>query len=143
MSLLKKGDTVGFIAPSSFVKKEDISEAVKYFKEMGLKVKLAENLTDEYRYMAGNDKKRASSVNKMYADKNIKAIFCVRGGAGSSRILPYLDYNLIKSIARHEIKINLEDPNYHFEDLQKTKKEQVLDTIKGETQFTQILKDTI
>lgn len=97
MSLLKKGDTIGFIAPSSFVKKEDISEAVKYFKEMGLKVKLAENLTDEYRYMAGNDKKRASSVNKMYADKNIKAIFCVRGGAGSSRILPYLDYNLIKS----------------------------------------------
>ena len=96
MSILKKGDTVAFVAPSSFVKKEDISQALNYFRQMGLKVKLAENITDEYRYMAGNDKKRAQTVNKMFADKNIKALICVRGGAGSTRILPYLDYKMIR-----------------------------------------------
>ena len=96
MSLLKKGDTVAFVAPSSYVKKEDISDAVKYFQEMGLKVKVAENICDEYRYMAGSDKKRAQVINKMIADTKVKALVCVRGGAGSSRILPYLDYDLIK-----------------------------------------------
>lgn len=96
MSLLKKGDTVAFVAPSSFVKKEDVSQAVEYFKQMGLKVKLADNIAEEYRYMAGSDKKRANIINKMFADEKIKALVCVRGGAGSSRILPFLDYDLIK-----------------------------------------------
>ncbi|MBR2921769.1 MAG: LD-carboxypeptidase [Alphaproteobacteria bacterium] len=96
MSLLKKGDTVGFIAPSSFVKNKDIDASLKYLNQMGLKVKLAKNITEEYRYMAGSDKIRAQAINKMFADKDIKALFCVRGGAGSTRILPYLDYDLIK-----------------------------------------------
>ena len=48
MSLLKKGDTVAFVAPSSFVKKDDITEAVEYFKQLGLKAKLAENITQQY-----------------------------------------------------------------------------------------------
>lgn len=107
MSLLKKGDTVAFVAPSSFVKKEDIGESVKYFKQMGLKVKLAENITDKYRYMAGNDKKRAQTINKMFQDKSIKALVCVRGGAGSTRILPFLDYKMIKS--NKKILIGLSD----------------------------------
>lgn len=96
MSLLKKGDVVAFVAPSSFVKKKDIEASLKYFNQMGLKVKLAENIYDEYRYMAGSDKKRAKIINKMFADEKIKALVCVSGGAGSSRILPFLDYDLIK-----------------------------------------------
>lgn len=96
MSLLKKGDTIAFVAPSSFVKKDDIKDSLEYFKKMGLKVKLADNICDKYRYMAGNDNKRAQIINKMFADKNIKALICVRGGAGSSRILPLLDYDIIK-----------------------------------------------
>ena len=107
MSILKKGDTVAFIAPSSFVKKEDINASVEYFKQMGLKVKIADNICEEYRYMAGDDKKRAKIINKMFADKDIKALVCVRGGAGSSRILSLLDYNLIKK--NKKIVIGLSD----------------------------------
>ena len=33
----------------------------------------------------------------MYADEKVKALFCVRGGAGSTRILSFLDYDLIKA----------------------------------------------
>ena len=50
MSLLKNGDTVGFIAPSSFVKNKDIDASLKYLNQMGLKVKLAKNITEEYLY---------------------------------------------------------------------------------------------
>lgn len=96
MSLLKKGDTVAFVAPSSFVKKDIIKPSLEYFNEMGLNVLLADNLYKEYRYMAGNDKTRADIINKVFANKKIKALICVKGGAGSTRILPYLDYELIK-----------------------------------------------
>ena len=107
MILLKKGDTVGFIAPSSFVEKEAINASLEYFKQMGLKVKVAGNICDKYRYMAGDDKKRAQMINKMFADKNIKALVCVRGGGGSTRILPFLDYDLIKK--NHKTIIGLSD----------------------------------
>ena len=96
MSFLKKGDKIGIIAPSVGLKDKDIIPSLKYFKKLGLIPVLADNLEKSYRYMAGTDKERADSINKMFADSSIKALFCLRGGAGATRMLPYLDYNLIK-----------------------------------------------
>ncbi len=97
MSLLKKGDKVAFVAPSSFVKKEKLKASEAFLRKLGLEVVYAENIEHEYRYMAGSDEERAAIINRMFADKSIKALICVRGGGGSSRILPYLNYKLIKS----------------------------------------------
>ncbi len=96
MNLLQKGDTIGIIAPSAGLQNKDITPTIAFFKHLGLKIKLAPNLNQEYRYMAGNDVDRANSLNQMFADKTIKALFCLRGGAGSTRILDFLDYTLIK-----------------------------------------------
>ena len=97
MSLLKKGDKVAFVAPSSFVKKEKLKASEEFLRKLGLDVVYAKNIEHEYRYMAGSDRERAENINEMFADKTIKALICVRGGGGSSRILPYLDYKLIKA----------------------------------------------
>lgn len=96
MSLLHKGDTIGLIAPSAGLQNKDLSPAIAYLEKLGLKVKLAPNLNCEYRYMAGTDQERADSINQMFKDKKVKALFCIRGGAGSTRILDKLDYELIK-----------------------------------------------
>jgi muramoyltetrapeptide carboxypeptidase len=48
-------------------------------------------------YLGGTDQQRAEDLNAMFADENIKGIFCGRGGYGSGRILPYLNYDLIRS----------------------------------------------
>ncbi len=49
-----------------------------------------------YGYLAASDRTRADDINTLFADKNVQAIFCTRGGYGSPRILPLLDYNLIR-----------------------------------------------
>ena len=97
MSLLQKGDKIGIIAPSVGLKDKDITPSLNYFKSLGLKPILADNLNHAYRYMAGTDKERAESINKLFADTSIKALFCLRGGAGATRILPHLNYKFIKN----------------------------------------------
>lgn len=96
MSFLNKGDTIGIIAPSTGLQNKDITPAVSYFEKLGLKVKLAPNLNYEYRYMAGTETERADAINRIFADAEVKALFCLRGGAGSTRVLNLLDYNLIR-----------------------------------------------
>ena len=95
MSLLKTGDKIGFIAPSCCLKDKDLTPSINYFNSLGLEVVVADNIYSEYRYMAGTDIKRAQDINQMFKDTSIKTIFCVRGGAGALRLLPYLDFDLI------------------------------------------------
>ena len=97
MAILQRGDKVGFIAPSCGLKNKDLTIAINYLSQQGLNVVLADNINNQYRYMGGTDQERAIAINKMYQDKSIKALFCIRGGAGSSRMLKYLDFELIKN----------------------------------------------
>ena len=96
MSILKKGDTIGFAATSSGLEGRDPTPAINYFENvLNLKVKQAPNLSKAYRYMAGTDEERAQALLEMYQDKEIKAIFTIRGAGGSSRMLSLLNYDLI------------------------------------------------
>ena len=95
MSILQKGDKVGIIAPSSGLgdNKEDVLR--KIFSQIGLKVVLAKNIKTKYRYMAGSDGIRADAFNKMVDNDEIKALFCLRGGAGASRMIDKIDYECL------------------------------------------------
>jgi muramoyltetrapeptide carboxypeptidase len=94
---LKAGDTIGLIAPASNVwQDEDIYFATDVLKSFGFKVKHSKNLFKRYGYLAGQDKERADDVNTLFADKTVDGIFCIRGGYGTPRILPYIDYDLVK-----------------------------------------------
>ena len=94
---LKMGDTVGIICPSSAIPSDKIEKVKSCVENMGYKTKLADNLDKVFAgYMAGDGDERAKWVNRMFADPEVDAIFCVRGGDGSSRLMPYLDYETIK-----------------------------------------------
>lgn len=93
---LKFGDTLGFIAPSGAVRTEGaIERAVEETKRMGFKVKLGESAGQKYGYLSGSDEVRARDINTMFADDEVDAIVCLRGGYGAMRILDKLDYDLI------------------------------------------------
>lgn len=95
---LKMGDTVGIICPSSAIPSDKIEKVKSCVENMGYKTKLADNLDKVFAgYMAGDGDERAKWVNRMFADPEVDAIFCVRGGDGSSRLMPYLDYEIIKA----------------------------------------------
>ncbi len=97
MSLLSPYDKVGIIAPSSNLSGQDLTPFIELLKSWSIESILADNLESSYRYMAGDDSFRASSLNKMLEDKKIKVLFCLRGGAGATRILPYINYQALQS----------------------------------------------
>jgi muramoyltetrapeptide carboxypeptidase len=75
---------------------ERIRFAIDTVESLGFKVKPAAHLFDRDGYLAGSDAARADDLNAMFADDGVDAIWCVRGGYGASRILPALDYALIR-----------------------------------------------
>jgi muramoyltetrapeptide carboxypeptidase len=94
---LKKGDTVGIISPSAATAdRMEFTYAKEAMEALGLKVKLGANLKNRFGHLAGTDQERAADFNSMFADPEIKAIICIRGGSGAARILPLLDYELVK-----------------------------------------------
>ena len=94
---LKAGDTIGLVAPSSPVASDRIDQCVLLLQNMGYQVKEGANCRKKYHgYLAGTDEERAADINDMFADGQVKAIFCLRGGNGSGRIMDLLDYEMIK-----------------------------------------------
>jgi muramoyltetrapeptide carboxypeptidase len=94
---LRQGDTVGLIEPAGFTADAfDLAAISDTIRAMGLVPKPARHLMARWGYLAGKDAERAADVNAMYADKDVRAVFAIRGGWGSARILPYLDFGLIR-----------------------------------------------
>lgn len=94
---LRAGDTVGLVAPAMFADDLTEVEAVKAaIVAMGLVPKVGRYVTARYGYLAGADVQRAEDLNAMYGDDSVRAVFAVHGGWGSARLLPHLDWNLIR-----------------------------------------------
>ncbi|WP_225421269.1 S66 peptidase family protein [Sphingomonas parva] len=93
---LRQGDVVGLVAPAMF---SDGGEELEWIKAniaaLGLVPRVGSYVTTRYGYLAGSDRHRADDLNRMYADKEVGAVFAVHGGWGSARILPFLDWKTI------------------------------------------------
>ncbi len=93
---LRKGDTIGIIAPAWSFDPDRFKEGVTKLCKLGFKLKYRQSIFNKYWSMAGYDRHRAEQINNMFADKDVKAIFCAKAGYGSIRTIPYLDGNIIK-----------------------------------------------
>ena len=97
---LKKGDTVGVIAPSSKIDEDDlevINNSVLLMESTGLKVKFGKNAFKKTLEYSATPQEKAEDINAMFADKEVKLIFCVSGGFNSNSVFEYLDYEVIKN----------------------------------------------
>ncbi|MGH7598115.1 MAG: S66 peptidase family protein [bacterium] len=94
---LRSGDLIGVVAPASPMKHDRLDNGIRYLENLGYRVKLGKHVYDETGYLAGRDAARADDINRMFRDPKVKAIFCVRGGYGTPRLLPLLDYRAIKA----------------------------------------------
>ncbi len=94
---LRKGETIGLISPASPPSSsEKIEKSVRYLERLGYRVAVGSHVMEQKGYLAGSDQHRADDFNQMVRDKNIKAILAIRGGYGTPRILPLLDYSAVK-----------------------------------------------
>ncbi|WP_432408207.1 S66 peptidase family protein [Wukongibacter sp. M2B1] len=93
---LKKGDCIGIVAPASPTPEEDVIRSKEALEKLGFEVKVGQSCYGRYGYLSGNDDLRAGDINRMFGDKNIDGIMCIRGGYGTPRILEKIDYSCIR-----------------------------------------------
>ncbi len=93
---LKQGDLIGVAAPSARFDKELFAKGVACLENMGFRVRIPDGIFGELRYLAGADPDRASVINELFSDPEVKGIISVRGGFGAMRILDFLEWETIK-----------------------------------------------
>ncbi len=94
---LSPGDTVTLVAPANATfESVDVQIASESLEALGFKVRVGGHLYDRHGYLAGDDKARAEDINKAFADTSVAGVHAIRGGWGSARLLPYLDFELIR-----------------------------------------------
>lgn len=96
-NVLREGATIGLVSPATTVSYEAIEWAKENVLKLGFNYKLGRNAHRQYGYFAGTDEQRAADINAMFADKNVDAIWCLKGGWGCARILDLLDFDLIRA----------------------------------------------
>jgi muramoyltetrapeptide carboxypeptidase len=89
---LRQGQTVGLVAPASSVSAADLGRARRFAELLGVRVKLGAHVHAEHGYLAGTDDERLDDFNAFVRDPDVRAIFALRGGYGTMRILDDIDY---------------------------------------------------
>lgn len=98
-SKLKKSDTIGVIAPSNYIEKDDleyINASIALMEASGFKVKFGKYVFEDTLGYGTSPEKRAADINWAFKDDKVKAIMCVKGGEDSNTTLDYIDYEMIK-----------------------------------------------
>lgn len=92
-----KGDLIGVISPASSPDElSRINNGVKYLESLGYNVIVGKNVGRTTGYLAGSDRERLEDLHSMFSNKEVKAVFTVRGGYGSIRLMDKVDYELIR-----------------------------------------------
>lgn len=95
---LEPGDMVGLINPTGIAPRpDDMEQVAARVRSLGLRVRPAAHLLEAQ----ASDEQRAQDINELFADPAVRALLPLRGGWGSARVLPHLDYEL----ARHNPKV--------------------------------------
>ena len=96
---LKKGDTIAVIAPSNAVNEDDtkfLKETEKKFNKYGINIIYGKNIYSNTLGYGATPREKADDLNEAFANSNVQAIFCAKGGENSNTIFEYIDYELIK-----------------------------------------------
>lgn len=95
---IRNGDLIGLISPASTIADPGrINSGVTYLERLGYRVVVGKHVLKTYGYLAGTDEERAEDIHSMFANPDVRGIFCIRGGYGTPRLLSLLDYRLIRN----------------------------------------------
>ena len=94
---LQRGDRVALVAPAGPVSRRALSQARSALRALDLDVETIGEPTARLRYLAGPDEARVKALHEAFADPEVRAIFALRGGYGTTRLLPLLNLDLIRA----------------------------------------------
>ncbi len=94
---IKRGDLIGVVAPASpALDRSRIHQGIRYLEGLGYHVLPGKHLEAATGFLAGSDAQRAQDLNDMIRNPRVRAIIGLRGGYGSPRILPLVDYAALR-----------------------------------------------
>ena len=96
---IKPGDIIGVVAPSNPIIGDNIEElkkAKKILEKDGFKVIFSKNIFSNTNRYTATAKEKAEDINEMFKNKEVKMIWCAKGGNNSNSVFEYLDYEAIK-----------------------------------------------
>ncbi len=93
---LRPGATLGLIAPGSPIGEEKYAQTLANVAAMGFKIKEGKYTHASHGYLAGTDEQRLADLHAAFADPEVEGVWCIRGGYGAMRLLPHIDYDLIR-----------------------------------------------
>ncbi|MEO5692997.1 MAG: LD-carboxypeptidase [Usitatibacter sp.] len=93
---LREGDLVGLVNLSSVASDENIAKAVHNLEAQGFRVKPGRYIREVNGHYGGSVAQRVADLHAMFDDREVRAVWCVRGGAGCSALLPHVDYARIR-----------------------------------------------
>lgn len=101
---LRIGQTIGIFTPSGEIDsspsedpQRELERGIAYLESLGFRVVVGEHALDRGYFGAGTPQERASDINRMFADPEVHALMSTHGGVTANAVLPYLDYDLIRS----------------------------------------------
>jgi muramoyltetrapeptide carboxypeptidase len=93
---LQKGDTVAIVSTARKNLEDNLKPTIDLLEGWGLKVKIGKTIGLNHHQLAGTDEQRAEDFQEQMDNPNIKAIWCVRGGYGTVRMIDKLDFSRFK-----------------------------------------------
>lgn len=93
---LQKGDTVAIVATARKYTDNNLKPAIDLLHSWGLEVVIGKSIGLDNNQLAGTDEQRAADFQTQLDNPNIKAIWCVKGGYGTVRIIDLLDFTKFK-----------------------------------------------
>lgn len=94
---LKPGDTIGIVAPAGPFDQDIFNQGLNVLASLGFQTVVPDEIFKKNRYLAGSDTHRAKLVTQVFQDPSVDAIVCARGGFGCLRILPLLDFDVMRT----------------------------------------------
>jgi muramoyltetrapeptide carboxypeptidase len=92
---LRRGDTIGIVAPASNIKRDLLEAGCERFRQLGYRPIYLESIFEQDLYFAGSMERRTRELEEMFVRDDVQAIVCARGGYGSNYLLKALDINKI------------------------------------------------
>ena len=93
---LQKGDTIAIVSTARKISRQEIEPAKNFLEQHGFKVVLGKNLFAEHHQFAGKDRQRAEDFQDAIENPDVKAVWCARGGYGTVRLLPLIDFSALR-----------------------------------------------
>ncbi len=93
---LRSEATIGLIAPAGPAAL-DVEKAGQWMRARGYELRIFPGVYERDGYLAGSDDVRLRDLHAAFANPDIDAIFCLRGGYGTPRLLDRLDFDLLRA----------------------------------------------